>query len=83
MDLWYMYVYSHQGTTVFMLTKLPEGSKRKVSYVGSGWTTYERCSAELVKKHFLFDMQWQLVVDVGGNAKRNWPVCPKPQTTLM
>ena len=42
MDLW----YAHQGTTVYMLTKLPEGSTREVGYSASGWTTYERCSAE-------------------------------------
>ena len=36
MDLW----YAHQGTTVYMLTKLPEGSTRKIGYSDSGWTTY-------------------------------------------
>ena len=76
MDLW----YAHQGTTVYMLTQLPEGSTRKVGYVDSGWTTYERCSAEQIKKFFLFDAQWKLVLDLGaeGDAAkaRNWPVGP-------
>ena len=35
MDLW----YAHQGTTVYLLTELPDGSKRKVGYSDSGWTT--------------------------------------------
>ena len=68
MDLW----YAHQGTTVYMLTKLPEGSKRKVGYVDSGWTTYERCSAE--------HAEWKLVLDLGAEGDsaeaRNWPVGP-------
>jgi hypothetical protein len=46
MDLW----YAHQGTTVYMLTNLPEGCTRKVGYEDSGWTTYERCSAEQIKR---------------------------------
>ena len=79
MDLW----YAHQGTTVYMLTQLPEGSMRKVGYVDSGWTTYERCSAEQIKK-FLMDAKWKLVLDLGaeGDAAeaRNWPVGPR--TTL-
>ena len=33
MDLW----YAHQGTTVYMLTKLPEGSERSIGYSDSGW----------------------------------------------
>ena len=33
--------YAHQGTTVYMLTRLPEGAKRKVGYLDSGWTTCE------------------------------------------
>ena len=41
MDLW----YAHQGTAVYMLTTLPEGSAREVGYDDSGWTSYERCSA--------------------------------------
>ena len=75
MDLW----YAHQGTTVYMLTELPEGSKRKVKYVDSGWTTYERCSAEQIKKVHLWRASWKLVLDLGvkdaANA-RNWPIGP-------
>ena len=76
MDLW----YAHQGTTVYMLTQLPEGTTRKVGYSDSGWTTYERCSAEQIKKFYLFDAKWKLVLDLGveGDAAeaRNWPVGP-------
>ncbi len=46
MDLW----YAHQGTTVMMLTQLPEGTMRTKGYEESGWTFYERCSAEQIKK---------------------------------
>ena len=78
MDLW----YAHQGTTVYMLTKLPEGSTRKIGYDGSGWTTYERRSAEQIKKVYLYDAGWKLVLDLGVSegedaAKaRNWPIGP-------
>ena len=79
MDLW----YAHQGTTVYMLTVLPEGCARKVSYDDSGWTTYERCSAEQIKKVFLTGgAEWKLVLDLGTadpgeqTAARRWPVGP-------
>ena len=62
MDLW----YAHQGTTVYMLTQLPEGSTRKVGYVDSGWTTYERCSAE--QMFYLFEAKWKLVLDLGAEG---------------
>ena len=66
MDLW----YAHQGTIVYMLTKLPEGSTRKVGYSDSGWTTYERCSAEQIKKVYLREAQWKLLLDLGvGEGK--------------
>jgi len=74
MDLW----YAHQGTVVYMLTKLPEGATRKVGYHDSGWTTYERCSAEQIKKFWL-RVAWKLVLDLGvaDSAKaRSWPVGP-------
>ena len=61
MDLW----YSHQGTTVYMVTQLPEGSRRSVGYDDSGWTTYERCSAEQIKKFYLESAGWKLVLDLG------------------
>ena len=75
MDLW----YAHQGTTVFLLTTLPKDSERKVGYADSGWTTYERCSAEQIKKFFLFDATWKLVLDLGDGqsaTQRNWPIGP-------
>ena len=64
MDLW----YAHQGTTVYMLTQLPKGSTRQVGYTDSGWTTYERCSAEQIKKFDLLDAhpKWKLVLDLGA-----------------
>eukprot|EP00966_Prymnesium_polylepis_P112754 2607886-Prymnesium_polylepis.1 len=78
MDLW----YAHQGTTVYMLTQLPAVLERAVGYADSGWTTYERCSAEQIKKAHLFHAQWKLVLDLGAaeadvqGAARNWPVGP-------
>ena len=72
--------YAHQGTTVYMLTQLPEGTERKVGYDASGWTTYERRSAEQIKKFYLYEAQWKLVLDLGAgeNAEtaRNWPLDP-------
>ena len=86
MDLW----YAHQGTTVFMLTQLPEGATRAVGYVDSGWTTYERCSAEQIKKFYLFDATWKLVLDLGavpGSGKeefhRGWPIGPNDFDRLI
>jgi len=78
MDLW----YAHQGITVYMLTKLPEGSTRKIGYADSGWTTYERCSAEQIKKFYLYEAKWKLVLDLGAATgqdaagQRGWPVGP-------
>ena len=77
MDLW----YAHQGTSVYLLTELPEGcATRKVGYSDSGWTTYERCSAEQIKKVYLFNAKWRLVLDLGavdgGKTRREWPVGP-------
>jgi hypothetical protein len=64
-----------------MLTKLPENSTRKISYADSGWTTYERCSAEQIKKFYLFEAKWKLVLDLGVSGEdaekaRNWPIGP-------
>jgi hypothetical protein len=78
MDLWYAH-QGTQGTVVYMLTKLPEGATRKVGYHDSGWTTYERCSAEQIKKFWLHPASWKLVLDLGvaDSAKaRSWPVGP-------
>ena len=82
MDLW----YSHQGTTVYMLTELPPDCHR-AGYFQSGWTTYERCSAEQIKKYDLQLAKWKLVLDLGHqhglNSKglpteyeRRWPTGP-------
>ena len=49
MDLW----YAHQGTCVYLLTSLPEGCERENAYDDSGWPTYEKCSAELIKRFYL------------------------------
>eukprot|EP00966_Prymnesium_polylepis_P206048 4774556-Prymnesium_polylepis.1 len=57
-----------------MLTKLPKGCARTVGYDDSGWTSYERCSAEQIKK--------KLVLNLGTanpgeqTAARRWPVGP-------
>ena len=72
--------YAHQGTTVFKLTKLPSSSQRKVGYKDSGWTFYEECSSEQIKKFFMYDAEWKLVLDLGAGieveAVRGWPVGP-------
>ena len=45
-------------------------------------TTYERCSAEQIKKVYLYEAKWKLVLDLGvaggedAAEKRNWPVGP-------
>lgn len=78
MDLW----YAHQGTTVFLLTQLPPNSVRTLEHKDSGWTTYERCAAEQVKRFFLTNAQWKLVVEVGQDIRadaprqRGWPIGP-------
>ena len=78
MDLW----YAHQGTVVYMLTELPEGTTREVGYADSGWTTYERRSAEQIKKVYLYEAEWKLVLDLGASGaeaaekSRNWPLDP-------
>eukprot|EP00966_Prymnesium_polylepis_P285782 6601723-Prymnesium_polylepis.1 len=81
--------YAHQGTTAYMLTELPEGSERKVGYEESGWTTYERCSAEQIKKTKLHAAQWNLVLDLGAGganvqaAGRRWPIGPDDFDNLI
>ena len=81
MDLW----YAHQGTTVMMLTQLPEGSARTTGYDDSGWTFYERCSAEQIKqiKHATpAKAKRSLVIDLGQadegqqRVARRWPIGP-------
>ena len=75
--------YAHQGTAVYMLTELPEGTTRKNGYDESGWTSYERCSAEQIKKVYLYEAKWKLVLDLGASAEsgkaakaRRWPYSP-------
>ncbi|CAK0829152.1 unnamed protein product [Prorocentrum cordatum] len=79
MDLW----YAHQATTVLLLTQHPRerGSARECGYDQSGWTTYERCSAEQIKKVFRLEARWNAVADLGHGAGakeagRRWPVGP-------
>ncbi|CAK0884234.1 unnamed protein product [Prorocentrum cordatum] len=79
MDLW----YAHQATTVFLLTQHPRerGSARECGYDQSGWTTYERCSAEQIKQVFRYDAHWNAVADLGQGlgatkAGRGWPLGP-------
>ena len=88
MDLW----YAHMGTTVYLLVELPwRYAGRRPDYDASGWTTYERCSAELVKDAFLDHAEWKLVQALTDNtpgrptasaahrravAKRRWPIGP-------
>uniref|UniRef100_A0A6U7LBG0 Uncharacterized protein n=1 Tax=Haptolina brevifila TaxID=156173 RepID=A0A6U7LBG0_9EUKA len=46
MDLW----YAHTMIVVYMLTTLPDGVEVALrQYDQRGWTTYERCLAELIK----------------------------------
>lgn len=80
MDLW----YAHQGTTVFLLTEhaSKRGSARKTGYHESGWTTFEKCSAEQIKKVHREHAIWDAVLDLGeadGEARaagRHWPMGP-------
>jgi len=83
MDLW----YAHQGTTVYKLTRLPEGSLRTNGYMESGWTSYEECSAEQIKKYYLCEAKWKLVLDLGVSEDkqvvRGWPVGPNDFDALV
>ena len=85
MDLW----YGHQGTFVYMLTKLPAGSERKLEYDSSGWPTFERCCAELIKR-FSLPAAWgtvKLVLNLGegvdAEARRHWPCGPDDFDALV
>jgi len=86
MDLW----YGHSGTTVVLLTmlphKLPKGFDTSRTYDSRGWTTFERCSAELAKSFNLQMAKWGLVIDVSdkaGRAQRRLPTTPKCMATLL
>ncbi|CAK0813497.1 unnamed protein product, partial [Prorocentrum cordatum] len=79
MDLW----YAHQATTVLLLTQHPRerGSARECGYDQSGWTTYERCSAEQIKQVYRWEAEWSAVADLGQEARakaagRRWLVGP-------
>ena len=86
MDLW----YGHAGTTVVLLTELPRelppGFDATRTYESRGWTTFERCSAELAKTYDLLAAKWQLVIDVadaGGGAQRRLPTTPRRMAELL
>ena len=83
MDLW----YAHASTTVVLLTQLPEelpeGFDKSRSYARRGWTTFERCSAELGKSYNLTVATWKLVLDVGGVAQRRLPTTPARMAELL
>ena len=82
MDLW----YGHAGITVVLLTKLPKGSDKARSYESRGWTTFERCSAELGKSFNLKVAKWKLVIDAGsedGDVQRRLPTAPTRMEKLL
>ena len=58
LDLW----YAHAKTTVVLLTELPKKLPKSFdairTYDSRGWTTYERCSAELCKTFRLQQAGW-------------------------
>ena len=85
MDLW----YAHSAITVVLLTQLPEELPatfdKERTYETRGWTTYERCSAELAK-NFVFSAKWKLVIDIaekGDGAHRRLPTTPEQMETLL
>ncbi|EOD12687.1 hypothetical protein EMIHUDRAFT_213472 [Emiliania huxleyi CCMP1516] len=87
MDLW----YAHRSVTVVLLTQLPDelpaGFDRSRTYDTRGWTTFERCSAELgAKPASLGFAKWKLVIDVAsddGGAQRRLPATPERMATLL
>jgi hypothetical protein len=85
LDLW----YAHAKTTVVLLTELPEKLPTSFdairSYDSRGWTTYERCSAELCKAFRLQKAGWPLVIDLGKKraALRRLPTTPKRMEELF
>ena len=85
MDLW----YAHSKTTVVLLTelpnKLPESFDAKRTYESRGWTTFERCSAELGKTFTLQQAGWTLVIDLGKQraALRRLPTTPERMGKLL
>ncbi len=69
LGLAFFFLFGAYNTLQNLLTTLPEGCARQVGYGDSGWTTYERCSAEQIKKFFLYYAKWKLVP-----ALPRWPV---------
>jgi hypothetical protein len=85
LDLW----YAHAKTTVVLLTelpkKLPKSFDANRTYDSRGWTTYERCSAELCKTFRLQQAGWPLVIDLGKQraALRRLPTTPERMEELF
>ena len=85
LDLW----YAHAKTTVVLLTELPKKLPTSFdairTYDSRGWTTYERCSAELCKTFRLQQAGWPLVIDLGKKraALRRLPTTPEQMVEIM
>ena len=85
LDLW----YAHAKTTVVLLTELPKKLPKSFgairTYDSRGWTTYERCSAELCKTFRLQKAGWPLVIDLGKQraALRRLPTTPERMEELF
>ena len=85
LDLW----YAHSKTTVVLLTELPKKLPKSFgairTYDSRGWTTYERCSAELCKTFRLQKAGWPLVIDLGKKraALRRLPTTPEQMEELF
>ena len=66
--------------------ELPAGFDRSRTYDTRGWTTFERCSAELgAKPASLGFAKWKLVIDVASDdgAQRRLPATPERMATLL
>jgi hypothetical protein len=79
--------YAHSRTTVILMTELPAGSKCERTYDSRGWTTFERCCAELLCAELRL-ARWRLVIDLGraekgGAASRQLPTTPAMMKTLL
>ena len=82
MDLW----YGHVGTTVALLTEFPDGCGGSRAYETRGWTSFERCCAELGKSLQLRTATWKLVIDLSdahGGAERRLPTTPERMVDLL
>ena len=65
--------------------KLPKSFDAIRTYDSRGWTTYERCSAELGKEFRLQKAGWPLVIDLGKQraALRRLPTTPEQMEELF